>query len=359
MRGGAAIRRTVAVHEPVLRAEIGERRALRYATDPGPASGIASHVRAASALRRLGSRLFVVQDDVNALAVIDASGFIQPLLMPAGADGRRTFDDTLGNKHMKMDLEAAVLLPDDRLLVFGSGSARNRESIVIVEPGTGLRVRRAPGLYARLREHCTAAGTELNIEGAVTQGRRLRLFQRGNGARDSRGRSGSLVLDLELDALQRWLAGRGPVPEVVEVLVVDLGTIDGVPFGFTDAAATSGGRIAFLACAEDSADVRSDGPVYGCRFGWLDGVDAQVADVTEPDGRSTRLKLEGIEPRPGANRVFDVVADMDRPDQPALLVELRVSGGPDMMWTVPSSGSRAAHGKSAAGRAARHHRGHH
>ena len=326
MRRDAAIRRTVAVLAPELRAEIGERRALHFRTDPGLASGVASHVRAASALRRLGSRLFIVQDDVNALAVMDASGCIEPLLMPAGTDGRRSFDDTLGNKQLKMDLEAAVRLPDARLLAFGSGSARTRESIVVVEPEIGLRVRRAPGLYARLREHCKAAGAELNIEGAVIQGHRLRLFQRGNGARESLGRSGSLVLGLELAQLLRWLAGRGPVPDVVETQEVDLGTIDGVPFGFTDAAATIGGRIAFLACAEDSVDVRSDGPVLGCRFGWLDEAGAQVADVTEPDGRATRLKLEGIEPRPGTHGVFDVVADMDRPDQPALLIELRVSG---------------------------------
>ena len=326
MRRDAALRRIVAVHAPGLRAEIGERRALQYCSDPGPASGIASHVRAASALRRHGSRLFVVQDDVNALAVMDASGCIVPFLMPPGTDGRRSFDDSLGNKHMKMDIEAAVVLPDARLLAFGSGSAPTRESIVIVEPEAGLRVRHAPTLYARLRDPCKAAGAELNIEGAVIQGHRLRLFHRGNGARGSLGRSGSIVLDVELAQLLQWLAGRGPVPDLVEVLVVDLGAIDGVPFGFTDAAATIGGRIAFLACAEDSGDVRSDGPVLGCRFGWLDEAVAQFADVTEPDGHVTRLKLEGIEPRPGVNGLFDVVADMDRPDQPAWLVELRVSG---------------------------------
>ena len=87
------------------------------------------------------------------------------------------------------------------------------------------------------------------------------------------------------------------------------------------------GRIAFLACAEESADVRSDGPILGCRFGWLDETGAQVADVIESDGRATLLKLEGIEPRPGSSTVFDVVADMDRPDHPAWLAELRVGDG--------------------------------
>lgn len=325
-RREAAFRRVVALHAPGLRAEIREKRALQYATDPGSASGIASHVRAASAIRRLGSRLIVIQDDVNALAVMDASRRIMPLLMPPGADGRRSFDDATGNKHLKTDLEAAVVLPDARVLAFGSGSARARERIVVVESETGVRVRRAPGLYSRLRKHCDAVGTELNIEGAVIQGHRLRLFQRGNGARVTGGRSGSLVFDVDLAQLLRWLAGRGAVPDVTDVLEVDLGTIDGVPFGFTDAAVAVDGRIAFVACAEESVNVRGDGPVLGCRFGWLDDTGAQVTDVIDSDRRATPLKLEGIEPRPGSTGVFDVVADMDRPDHPAMLVELWVSG---------------------------------
>ena len=326
MSRDAAIRRIVALHEPGLRAEIREKRPLRYGSDPESASGIASHVRAASAIRRHGSRLIVIQDDVNALAVMDASGCIMPLLLPPGADGRRLFDDTIGNKHLKMDLEAAVVLPDARILAFGSGSARARESIVVVESGAGVRVRRAPGLYSRLRKHCEAVGTELNIEGTVVQGHRLRLFQRGNGARVTDGRSGSLVFDVDLAVLLRWLAGRGPVPNVTDVLEVDLGSIGGVPFGFTDATVAVDGRIAFVACAEESVNVRGDGPVLGCRFGWLDDTGAQVTDVIDADGRATPLKLEGIEPRSGSTEVFDVVADMDRPEHPALLVELRVSG---------------------------------
>jgi hypothetical protein len=329
----AAIRRIVALHAPGLRAEIRGKRALRYGNEPDSASGIASHVRAASAIRRQGSRLIVIQDDVNALAVIDASSCIMPLLLPPAADGRRSFDDTIGNKHLKMDLEAAVVLPDARVLAFGSGSARARERIVIVESETGVRVRRAPGLYARLRKHCEAVGTELNIEGAVIQGHRLRLFQRGNGAQVTGGRSGSLVFDVDLAQFLRWLAGRGPVPNVIDVLEVDLGSIDGVPFGFADAAVAVDGRIAFVACAEESVNVRGDGPVLGCRFGWLDDTGAQVTDVIESDGRATPLKLEGIEPRPGSIRVFDVVADMDRPDHPALLAELWVTGWPESSLT--------------------------
>jgi hypothetical protein len=162
----------------------------------------------------------------------------------------------------------------------------------------------------------------------------LRLFQRGNGARVIGGRSGSLVFDVDLARLLRWLAGRGAVPDVTDVLEVDLGSIDGVPFGFTDAAVAVDGRIAFIACAEESVNVRGDGPVLGCRFGWLDDMEAQFTDVIEKsDGRATPLKLEGIEPRPGSTRVFDVVADMDRPDHPASLAEMWVTGWPDSRRT--------------------------
>ena len=49
-----------------------------------------------------------------------------------------------------------------------------------------------------------------------------------------------------------------------------------------------------------------------------------VTDVLEPDRRPTMLKLEGLEARLDDPRAFDVVADMDRPEEPALHAELRV-----------------------------------
>ena len=49
-----------------------------------------------------------------------------------------------------------------------------------------------------------------------------------------------------------------------------------------------------------------------------------VGAILDPDGRPCLLKLEGIESRPGSALSFDVVADMDRPDEPALLGRLEV-----------------------------------
>jgi hypothetical protein len=99
-----------------------------------------------------------------------------------------------------------------------------------------------------------------------------------------------------------------------------------VPFGFTDAAVTADGRVAFLACAEDTEDALIDGPVMGCRFGWLDAESRSVVmtDIVDGAGQPTHLKLEGIETRQDDGSVFDVVADMDRGHEPAQIAELVV-----------------------------------
>ena len=312
-----------------LTATLGTPRLLRYDHGAHPLEDLPGHVRAASSIRRQGQRLVILQDDVSALAVLDPStGSTHPILLPAGPDGARVFDDARGNKKFKMDLEACVVLPDGRLVAFGSGSSPQREKIVTIAAGKGAMAQQLSGsdLYAGLRSHSAARGTRLNIEGAVVHGDRLRLLQRGNGKRG--GESWNAILDIPLDRFVGWLDGRNPLPSVRRILEVDLGAVAGVSFGFTDAAVTDDGRIALLACAEDTEDALDDGPVLGCRFGWLDADDRAVVMTTivDSDGQPTRLKLEGIETRIAGGSVFDVVADMDRGDEPARLAELVVRG---------------------------------
>ena len=316
--------------DPTLRAVLSKGRELFFSRDPGQPPGLLAHVRAASALRRLGDRLVVVQDDVNALAVPDTStATLTPLLLPPGHEGRRVFDDLRGNKAWKMDLEACAALPDGRLVAFGSGSSRRRERIVVLSSarGASVKVVEAARLYERLRAEAAAHRSELNIEGAaVVQDDGLWLLQRGHGSRATS--AWNALVRLPLESFLDWLDHGAALPEIAAVVEARLGSSPGgVPFGFTDAAVASDGRLAYLACAEDSLDVRTDGPVHGCRFGWLDlaSGEAVSADVLEEDGRPTRIKLEGIETRPGVTGLFDVVADLDCPETPARLAELRVT----------------------------------
>ncbi|MDH5274420.1 MAG: hypothetical protein OEY13_15270 [Gammaproteobacteria bacterium] len=316
-----------AVFSSSLTATLGTPRPLLYDHGAHPLEDLPAHVRAASSIRRQGHRLVILQDDVSALAVLDpATGSTQPILLPAGPNGARVFDDERGNKKFKLDLEACIVLPDGRLVALGSGSSPQREKIVTVAATIGAMAQQFSGsdLYASLRVHAAQRGARLNIEGAVLQGRWLRLLQRGHGKRGFE--PWNAILDVSLDKFVGWLDGRNAVPPVRRVLEIHLGEVAGVPFGFTDAAVTDDGRVAFLACAEDTEDALIDGPVMGCRFGWLDADDRAVVmtDVVEGDGQPTRLKLEGIETRAGNGTAFDVVADMDRGDQPGQIAELVV-----------------------------------
>ena len=308
-------------------ATLGAPRPLLYRHGAYPLEDLPSHVRAASSLRRHGSRLVILQDDVNALAVLDpANGSVHSVLLPAGPDRARVFDDARGNKRFKLDLEASIVLPDGRLVAFGSGSSPHREKIVTMAARQDALPQQFSGdaFYRALRAHTDARGARLNVEGAVVQGGWLRLLQRGNGKRGFV--PWNAILDVPIEPFVGWLDGRGACPGVHRILEVRLGTVDGVPFGFTDGAVMADGRLAFLACAEDTADALDDGPVLGCRFGWLEAGDesAVMTPVVDGKGRPTHLKLEGIETRAGEPCVFDVVADVDSGEEPAQIAELIV-----------------------------------
>lgn len=284
-------------------------------------------VRAASAVRRWERRVVVIQDDVNAFA-LGGGTLAQPLvpwLLPRGSDGRRQFDEALGNKHLKLDLEAATVLPDGRLLLLGSGSSPLREKVVVVEPHGSSSVRDGAELYARLRAETAFSGSELNVEGAVVSGAALRLFQRGNGRGSDAVRAVNAVGDLALPDFLRWLDGGAPAPALTRIVRVDLGDERGVPLGFTDATLLGDGDVAFLACAERSPDVTRDGEVLACRLGVLSEGSAKLIDIVDAEGRACTLKLEGIEALGDDGQSFDVVADVDSHDRPALGAVLQVT----------------------------------
>src|SRR5688500_12393590 len=179
-----------ATPDPALEARVLSRTPLHYAEGADPHLDRPAHVRAGSSLAWVPGGIAVVQDDANFLAIVDpADAGARSLTLAIGPGGRRQFDDARGNKRHKLDLEACVALEDDGgvlLVALGSGSLPRRAPALRGGGWQSARPRptllHVPGLYAALRDAADFAGGELNLEGAVAVGERVRLLGRGNGA---------------------------------------------------------------------------------------------------------------------------------------------------------------------------------
>ena len=92
------------------------------------------------------------------------------------------------------------------------------------------------------------------------------------------------------------------------------GTIDGIPFCFTDAAALPDGDMVFTAVAEDTDDTYNDGPCAGAAIG-----------IADNNGRLRCLhrldrphKVEGVDARVDGDVIrLLLVTDADDADIPA------------------------------------------
>jgi len=320
----------IARPDPRLGAQVGARRALRYADAASPGHDRPAVPRAASGLAWWQGALVAVQDDAEHLLRIDrASGACTALPLPPGPGGRRDFDPTRGGKRHKRDLECCVVAPDGRLLGFGSGSKPTREQVLVVGPDGAARYVDARALYRRLRRTRAFSGARLNLEGAVSRGTELWLFNRGNEPR----RAGRAPLDascaLAWGALLAWLdaPSRAPLPAPATVVQYGLGSTGGARLCFSDACAALGGdALWYAATAEASADAIADGPLRGAVLGSIDPRAVRQAPLTDAAGRALALKLEGLCPDPqDARRLFAVV-DADNPTQASELLELTLAG---------------------------------
>ena len=330
----------VAAQDPALRATLERCEPLVYSARAPAELDRPDHVRAASAIAAVGKHLLIVQDDASFIALWSPDGTVTAIALPVGAGGRRRFEERLGNKGDKLDLEAAVVVEGAhglRLVAFGSGSTLRRDRIAVVdlavEGGRNPRVVNvelvdAAGWYAELRAQTAFSGSELNVEGSVVDEDRLILFQRGNGA----PRRGLLPVnatgELPLGAFAAWLAagGSGPPPELRDVKQYDLGRAGDVPFTFTDAARLGPERVVFVASAEASPDTFRDGPVLGTRIGLLAGGPPRFTTLLDSSGRPSTRKVEGVCPCSERDDRLWVVTDADRPDRPAELCEVALSG---------------------------------
>ncbi len=309
--------------DPGLDVIVRSPRALRYIAGEDPALDRPGHVRAASSIGFVGSRLAIVQDDANFIALVDPrdrAAEVHSIALAHGEGGLRQFDDLRGNKRHKLDLEACVVL-DDTLIAFGSGSSDRREQILVARLPDDVRLVAANAFYAALRAETAFSGSELNLEGVAVVGDRLRLFNRGNGAPRGPLAPIDATCDLSIESFLAHLRG-GPVPGLESIVQYDLGTVDGVRLGFTDAARV-GERTFYLAAAEASPDATRDGPVAGVAIGLLDELRyARVRTEDGPfDGKAEGLAFDPSDPRRGW-----LVIDRDEPLTAGELWELELVG---------------------------------
>ncbi len=312
-----------------MAATVTRRLPLRYAAGADPAQDRPENVRAGSSLRIVAPGVVaVVQDDANFVALVNLETLeVTPVALPAGKDGKRLFDVSRGTKKEKMDLESSVVDDSGRLVLFGSGSTAKRERVALVD-ATGhsaVQIVDASSLYALLRQATQFSGSELNIEGAARVGTHtLRLFNRNNGE----ARGGLLPVnascDLSWPQFLEFLRGAAAAPAPGNFVQYDLGRLEGVPLGFTDADAV-GETVFFCGAAEDSPDAVADGPVAGSVLGRFRSDGAGEWVEVRSEGRLFAAKIEGLVVLPGARAAYAIV-DQDSPDVPSELVWLELTG---------------------------------
>jgi hypothetical protein len=249
-------------------------------------------VRAASAIAARGDELFVVQDDAGFVARVHGDS-VTSIALPRGPNGRRRFEARLGNKLDKLDLESCVIV-DDELWAFGSGTIPMREHVVRMRFDGAVRVDHEAALYQALH---AAIGGAINIEGVALVGDDFWFFHRGN------------TDDKDMPAIVRVDRSF----RVRDVERVDLGRVDHIAIGFTDACG-DGDQVLFIAAAESSRNAIDDGAVLAKLIGIYtrDGIQMTPLDV---DGKPEGLALRD------ANHAW-ITVDPDDPDEPTTLYEV-------------------------------------
>ncbi|HVJ14618.1 MAG TPA: hypothetical protein VM686_04230, partial [Polyangiaceae bacterium] len=105
----------------------------------------------------------------------------------------------------------------------------------------------------------------------------------------------------------------------------ELGQRNGVPFGFTDAAALDDGRVVFCAAAEATEDPVEDGAVLGSLIGVIEPDGIRLCEIADASGSPIALKAEGIAADPSRPDRLWLVHDSDDSETPAELCAVELS----------------------------------
>ena len=141
-------------------------------------------------------------------------------------------------------------------------------------------------------------------------GATLHLLQRAN-----LGAPRNACITYELDAFAAWLSGAA-LPRALQVKNFEIGAVDGIPYGFTDAAPLADGGWLFSAVAEATSDSYRDGACAGSIVGRI----SAAGELLAQQPLAGAPKVEGIALR-GPGRLL-LVTDADDPARPSQLLGL-------------------------------------
>ena len=194
----------------------------------------------------------------------------------------------------------------------------------------------AAPFYDSMRANTAFSGAGLNIEGALTlDDDRIMLFQRGN----ARPRDGLLPIDATAEvswvALCRHLADPLKVqpPVLHNIRSYDLGRLDGVRLTFSDAEHLGEGRVLYSASAEDAETDRIAGSVLGVIE--ADG-QARWAELIDQDGTPFEGKIEGLTRDMRDQFAIHFVIDDDDEAVPSKIYEALLS---ETFFSSPEAGA--------------------
>jgi hypothetical protein len=226
----------------------------------------------------VGSASGLVYKDNSLFIISDNSSFLYEYHIQENQLSKiKLFENGQENipKKDKFDFES-IALKGNKLHLLGSGSTSKREKRITYNLETKqIAEKDLSKLYKNLKQNCSIADDELNIEGALFDNEKWLLFQRGNGANSRNGIVKTKSLKLECQT---------------ELVEVPLPKIKHVETSFTDAILVED-KIYFLATAEDCKSTYDDGEILGSIIGRMN---SETFEIEFTQKISDNHKFEGL-----------------------------------------------------------------
>ncbi len=292
--------------------------------------GECNYLSAASGLVCAYGSAYVVADDQQVLARFRDSYQRGELLELSTISLPK---DAKQRKKQKPDFETLFLLPSNngaasKLIALGSGSGpkRNHGTLVNLDAsgawtGSPLDFDLLP-IYSELKRELG----DLNIEGGfVAQHADLGQTQLVLINRAVAGKSANAAVYFPIGMLHDAIDGEYKITKPLDICEFDLGELDGIGLGFTDATPLADGGWLFSAAAEDRSNSYNDGVCTGSVIGRV----SPNNSLSVMKRLDKKIKVEGLAVQPKStklrtskrNEILNVCMVTDA-DDPALVSQM-------------------------------------